>query len=158
MQCPTCSSLLPVGVLWCPICFGNVSFPQIGKLATPTRRLCAYLIDWTTTTIVGVAMGFGRTLEGEARTAAVLFVLAAYLVVLAAFLARGTTLGKRLLGLYVFKGDGKKAGFFRMFLREGIGKSISLGLLGLGALWIIWDKENRTWHDMLLKTHVVKVK
>ncbi len=62
-----------------------------------------------------------------------------------------------ILGLYVYRYDGKRAGFFRMFLREGIGKAISTVVLWLGLLWILWDKEKQGWHDKILSTHVVEI-
>lgn len=62
-----------------------------------------------------------------------------------------------LLGLYVYRYDGKKAGFFRMFLREGIARSISGFVFFLGLLWKLWDKERQGWHDKILSTHVVEI-
>ena len=29
--------------------------------------------------------------------------------------------------------------------------------LGIDLLWPLWERENRTLHDLLLKTHVVRV-
>ena len=34
---------------------------------------------------------------------------------------------------------------------------VSWTVFGLGFLWSLWDKQNRTWHDMASKTKLIKV-
>lgn len=65
------------------------------------------------------------------------------------------TIGKRLLGLRVTDKNGRPLTRGRSFGRN-VAKLISYIPLGLGFLWAIWSKHNRTWHDMLAKTLVVK--
>jgi len=157
LRCSACNSLLSADVRWCPVCFRNVSFPQIGKLATPSRRLGAYLIDNAIAVGLQLPLGIALEIGSRAIIAASLLIFAIFFLAYLILLARATTPGKVLLGLYVYRYDGKKAGFFRMFLREGIGKSISGAVFLLGLLWVLRDKERQGWHDKILKTHVVEV-
>jgi uncharacterized RDD family membrane protein YckC len=69
---------------------------------------------------------------------------------------RGTTPGKRALGMYVVKEDGQRAGFGTMLLREWVGRAISGLVFGLGYLWILFDKDRQAGHDKLASTYVVE--
>lgn len=51
--------------------------------------------------------------------------------------------------------EGNFPGFWRMILRELIGKSVSSLFLGLGYFWAIWDKDGQAWHDKISGTVVV---
>jgi uncharacterized RDD family membrane protein YckC len=48
-----------------------------------------------------------------------------YVVWALVLFARGTTPGKNMLGMFVMKEDGRRAGFGTMLIREWIGKLIS---------------------------------
>lgn len=43
--CPSCNSEVLAGVRWCSICHSNVINPDLGHLASPGKRLGAYLLD-----------------------------------------------------------------------------------------------------------------
>ena len=74
-------------------------------------------------------------------------------------LSKGMTPGKWLLGEKVVeKLTGNFPGFWRMILRETIGKFVSGIFLGLGYFWAIWDKDNQAWHNKITGTVVVKRK
>jgi len=78
-----------------------------------------------------------------------------YLAVVFVMWTTGQTPGKRLLALQVVKADTlRPAGFWRMMLRETIGKMIS-GFCLLGYLWGIIDRDNQCWHDKIASTLVV---
>jgi hypothetical protein len=66
------------------------------------------------------------------------------------------TPGKWLLNIYVIDEAGDPAGFFRMLVREWIGKPISMFVFCLGYLWILVDQDNQGWHDKLVDTYVVE--
>jgi len=68
----------------------------------------------------------------------------------------GQTLGKRLVGVRVIDGYGQALGLGRSTLRL-VAFIPSLGLAGLGVLWIGFDRERRALHDRLADTHVVRV-
>ncbi len=65
----------------------------------------------------------------------------------------GQTIGKAVLGLEVVK-DGKLLTWKEVVFREFIGKAVSAFLFGLGYLYVLKDKKNRAWHDMLAGTQV----
>jgi len=69
--------------------------------------------------------------------------------------AQGLSPGKLILGMRVIKTTGERAGFWRMVLRETIGKFCSAIVFYLGFLWIIWDKNQQGWHDKIADTLVV---
>jgi uncharacterized RDD family membrane protein YckC len=65
------------------------------------------------------------------------------------------TLGKRALGLSVGDYSGQRLSLKASFIRN-FGKLISLSILGLGFLWILFNKERQGWHDKMAKTLVVR--
>lgn len=163
--CPVCKSDVPAGSRWCAICHSNVTNPAVGRLASPGKRLGAYFLDWVIPLgalafIFGVG-GLGVAASGERAggtvgrvLAMVLFIV--YVVWAIRLFAHGTTPGKRALGMYVVKEDGRPAGFATMLFREWIGKWISGLILGLGYRWILIDKEKQAWHDKLASTYVAE--
>ena len=91
-----------------------------------------------------------------AATGLLLFVLlgAAYLVLFHA--GAGQTIGKRLVGVRVIEGYGQPRGLGRAALRT-LALIPSVGLVGLGVLWIGFDRERRALHDRLADTLVIHV-
>jgi uncharacterized RDD family membrane protein YckC len=69
----------------------------------------------------------------------------------------GQTVGKRALGIRVidFRAGGP-IGYGRGLLRN-VAKLLSGLVFLLGYLWMLWDRENQTWHDKLATTVVVPV-
>ena len=84
-----------------------------------------------------------------------LLLLLGYAVWALMLFARGTTPGKKLLGMRVVREDGRPAGFFIMLIREWIGKAISSMVFSLGFIWILIDRDKQGWHDKLVSTYVV---
>lgn len=67
----------------------------------------------------------------------------------------GQTPGKRALSIRVV--DARTGGRIdptRAFLRY-IGRIISGLAIGIGYLWMLWDREKQTWHDKIATTYVV---
>jgi uncharacterized RDD family membrane protein YckC len=64
----------------------------------------------------------------------------------------GQTLGKKAVGIKVqgVQGDWGKA------IVRTLMKIVSAAPLGLGYLWMLWDKDGQTWHDKVAGTQVVK--
>jgi uncharacterized RDD family membrane protein YckC len=86
---------------------------------------------------------------------------ALYLAVSVAYFAyfeggeTGQTLGKRALGIRVIDfSSGGPIGYGRGVIRY-IGKVLSSLALGIGFLWMLWDREKQTWEDKLATTVVV---
>lgn len=69
----------------------------------------------------------------------------------------GGTIGKLLTGTRIVNPEGKKVNFYRAFFRNHIGYMISASLFWIGFIWILIDKERRSWHDQIANTYVVKV-
>jgi uncharacterized RDD family membrane protein YckC len=158
--CRNCGTPLAPGAKWCGNCHASAIPGVYGTLATPARRLGAYLLDWV---IPFVAIGAGAgivaaaTHSGEAAGITAGMMTLAYIVWSGMLFARGTTPAKNALGMDVIDETGHVAGFGRMFVREWIGKLIiSHMVMCLGLLWIFIDKDRQCWHDKLVNTYVVK--
>jgi uncharacterized RDD family membrane protein YckC len=68
---------------------------------------------------------------------------------------RGRTVGQRLLGLRVIDEDGEPPGLAAVALRT-CALPVGLFLMGLGVLWIAFDREARGFHDHVSGTFVVR--
>src|SRR4051794_39251310 len=68
----------------------------------------------------------------------------------------GRTVGKLAVGIRVVDADGRPIGFGRALLRETIVKWVLSFTIVLVPLWPLWDRENRTLHDMVVSTRVVR--
>ncbi len=67
----------------------------------------------------------------------------------------GATPGKKLLAIKVIKTDGSALSYGTAVIRE-LSYLVSIVPLGLGFLWVAWDKNKQGWHDKLAQTYVVK--
>jgi len=77
---------------------------------------------------------------------------------------RGQTPGKQLLGMYMMRSGGTRAGgAFHYFFRDGVVKGVlftlltlvTLGIVGLlAALWCLWDKNHQCLWDKVAGTYV----
>ena len=153
----------------CPVCKGAVMseshyfhrcdqfLPDTERLiraAGVGRRVNGWLIEsllWTVVimvpTIINAAAGTPGLL--------VVVVPVAWLVFHLILWTRGLTPGRLILGDQVVDTRGVRAGFWRMALRETIGKFISGIVFGLGFFWILEDKDQQGWHDKIAGTLVV---
>jgi uncharacterized RDD family membrane protein YckC len=96
-----------------------------------------------------VVMAFGGLLS--------MVLLFAYLAVVFVMWTQGQTPGKRLLGLRVLQLEtGQPATFWRMALRDIIGKWLSGAICYLGYIWAFLDANKQGWHDKIAGTIVVK--
>jgi uncharacterized RDD family membrane protein YckC len=66
----------------------------------------------------------------------------------------GQTLGKKLFGIRVISSRGQAPGPVLASVRFAA-MGLSLGLLGLGWLWCIFDRERRALHDHLSGSYVI---
>lgn len=67
----------------------------------------------------------------------------------------GSSVGKRVFGLKVVDADGHPPGWSTAAGRQ-VEQLVSLAVFGLGCLWMLWDDEQRTWHDRWSGTVVVR--
>ncbi|BBY18458.1 RDD family protein [Mycolicibacterium litorale] len=63
----------------------------------------------------------------------------------------GWTLGRALVGIRVVRRDGGEAGLGRLLLRE-LAHLLDTAGLFVGWLWPLWDRRNRTFADLLVRT------
>jgi uncharacterized RDD family membrane protein YckC len=69
----------------------------------------------------------------------------------------GQTFGKRALNIRVVDFDtGGPIPMGRAMLRSLV-RSLISGILLLGYLWMLWDPQQQTWHDKIVRTTVVPV-
>lgn len=156
--CAHCGGRLSRNALWCATCQKSTLEHVGATLASPAKRLAAHLFDMMAPS-VGTGLVAGLITHGFDRfgfkplSTAVLLVWAVWSMLL---FSNGMTPGKWLLNIYVIDEAGDPAGFFRMVIREWIGKPISMLIFCLGYLWILIDQDNQGWHDKLVDTYVVE--
>ena len=118
-------------------------------------RLAAAVIDGILLFIVNLLVGFLLGLAGSPLSILVNLLIGwAYHVGFIA--AKGQTIGKMAVGIQVVDNQGNIPGIGAVLLRETIGKFLSGIAIGLGYLWVVWDKEKRGWHDHIAGTYVVR--
>ncbi len=159
MNCPCCSKEVVADRLFCHWCEAFIPNPSVGKKSGLFRRLLAHIIDPIVATILysilsSIFVGiFGHGGGGIA----IIIVTIGYAVFFCWFLSKGMTLGKWLFREKVVeKLTGNYPGFWRMVLRETLGKGISAIVFCLGFFWAMWDKDNQAWHDKIAGTVVVR--
>lgn len=118
------------------------ALPRAGLLV----RIAALAID---ALVVGIVVALAHALAP-----AFLLVLAGYGAVL--WRIRGTTIGGTVFGLRVVRSDGRAVDWTTAVLRA-LGCFLSLLPLGLGFLWIAFDRDRQAWHDKVAGTIVLRV-
>lgn len=122
-------------------------WPRFGALSID---LCLQATIWFALLVVAAALGSGL-LAG-------IFTLAVQPVYYIAFWsAEGRTPGYRATGLQLIQEDGRKPSIALSTLRY-LGLLLGALCLGLGALWMLWDRQGQTWHDKLASTTVVNMR
>jgi uncharacterized RDD family membrane protein YckC len=99
--------------------------------------------------------------DGGALGGGIAIIAIGYLLIMFIFvrmLAKsGQTWGRRIANVKVIRADnGQQPGWGRAIGRVLFASFISGQCCYLGYLWMLWDKDKRTWHDMVAGTRVVK--
>ncbi|MCU1719530.1 RDD family protein [Pseudomonas sp. 5P_3.1_Bac2] len=68
----------------------------------------------------------------------------------------GQTLGMQVWGIRVQNSDGSAISLWQALLRFLVAVPSWLAC-GLGYLWLLWDKDKRTWHDKYSDSQVVQL-
>lgn len=170
VYCSTCGRENAPGARFCENC-GAVLDPQAGGPSYAPGmsyfddgsqvveymgfwiRLAALLIDLILLVIVNLLVTFalGESLITSLLNLAINW---GYAVIMIAW--RGQTVGKMMVGIQVVDRQGNIPGIGTVLLREVVGKFLSGIALGLGYLWVAWDREKRGWHDHIAGTYVVR--
>jgi uncharacterized RDD family membrane protein YckC len=101
------------------------------------------------------ALSESGTLDGDPLLSTIL------LFVLFGFFAKfwthsGQTLGMQVWGIRVQNADGSGISLWQALLRFVV--SIGSWLcVGLGFIWMLFDKQNRSWHDMYSNSQLVRI-
>ena len=69
----------------------------------------------------------------------------------------GWTLGRALFGIAVKRPDGSAAGLWWRLAVRDLAHLLDTAALFVGWLWPLWDRRNRTFADLLLRTEVQQV-
>ena len=69
----------------------------------------------------------------------------------------GQTLGMRTWKLKLISKDGSNVSWDQAFIRC-FTALVSWGAFGLGFLWVLFNKEKKTWHDMASNTILIQLK
>lgn len=84
------------------------------------------------------------------------FVLLWFLYSISFILACSATPGKLLLGMQIVDACSEEPpAWWRIVVRETVGKIMSALFFSLGFLWIAFDASKRGWHDYISGTQVV---
>lgn len=124
------------------------------------HRFAAFIIDVIIiSAVIGTLNAVGVIDLGDPSTTdqvlEATITLGYYILLTAAF---GATLGKMALGMRVVDESGQNAGFFKVLIRETIGKFVSALALFIGFIWILFDDKRQGWHDKIGGTSVVKAR
>lgn len=100
--------------------------------------------------IIGSAQGFRDSVWAPFLAVLLYGVIVAFLIAW-----KSQSIGKKAYNLKVFRDNGEKLGFFYALLRFFV--FLVCGAFLVGILSPLWRKDKKAWHDLLLKTRVVKV-
>ncbi len=154
--CPRCGSVNEPGSAYCfscglPLDERTAPAPSFaaGVPAGFWIRVLALVIDGVILGVVGIVV----TLV----TLGILEIILGAVYYTVAVSAWSTTIGKRLLGLYVLRPDGSKVGPGRAFARYWA-YAASTFLLFVGYLMVAFREDKRALHDLMCNTVVVRRK
>ena len=111
----------------------------------------AFLVYACLTALESALVGAGVYIQFELSLAVV---AASYAVVGVGW--KGRTIGKALCGLAVQTPSGEHLGFTHALVRETLGKALSALPLFLGFFWAGFRRDGRAWHDIVVRTRVVR--
>lgn len=124
------------------------------------KRFIAFIIDGLISGVVAKLLEYfiisGFHFQKPVMISITSYFLVAVFYWVALTYLMGATPGKKIMGLRIVRKDHSlDVGLGQLLLRETIGRALSIAPLGLGYLWVSWDKERRTFHDMVSGTRVV---
>ena len=115
--------------------------------ASFTDRLAAFVLD---AILVGITIGLLDPLDGETFVPVFLAYRFGF------WTWKGATVGGIICQLRLTRIDGTRVGPAEALVRS-LASIFSIGVLGIGCLWVLRDAEQQAWHDKIAGTFVVKV-
>lgn len=116
-------------------------------------RAGALLVDGI---ILGILQQIIKLIFGTGNFVTLLLLVLGWIYTVFMLTNYQATLGKMAVGLHVERVNGEKIGFWRACLREIIGKSLSILILGIGYFMVGWTQKKQGLHDMVADTIVVE--
>ena len=104
-------------------------------------------------TVVSKALGYEEFVRLTPAQAASLFYVICFLYYSHSWRKGGQTIGMKAWRIYLTTQDGSHIRLSHCMLRSATGL-FSLVLFGAGYLWMLIDKQQRTWHDMASLTRI----
>lgn len=119
----------------------------------------AFLYKLTLMAIIGEArlraLSDSGSLDGDPLLSTLLFLV--LFGFFATFWTRaGQTLGMQVWGIRVQNADGSRISLVQALLRFMIAIGSWL-CVGLGFIWVLFDKQNRSWHDLYSGSQLVRL-
>ncbi len=125
------------------------------------RRLAALFYDsllllgvWFIASAIPLFFTHGETLKGNNPLFTLYMIIVTMLFFGWFWRHGGQTLGMRAWRLRIEHEDGGVISWAQVLLRC-LAAVPSLALGGLGYWWMLWDRENRSWHDRFSHTRIV---
>lgn len=172
VACPRCNRISEPGSLFCFSC--GLPLDDLESAATRSvvdhasqragfgRRFWGWLIDLVVLTAVQMVFiaawpGFDEYFASDTglHWVDLLSLVVSVLYYTAAVSVWATTIGKRLLGVYVLRPDGSKVGPGRALARYFAG-ILSMLIFGVGYLMIALRSDQRGLHDLICDTVVIR--
>lgn len=124
------------------------------KSAPMKRRVLAFMLDKSIVFVLSflVSQSFSAKVPFIAN-----FIIIPFLYWVFLPMKFDATPGKTILGLRIVRfDDNLKPSWKQMIMRESVGRWCSLLVVGMGYIWCLFNKEKRTWHDLMSNTHVIE--
>lgn len=138
----------------------------MNNLASPWKRLVAFIIDGLLTMVLGLYIF--SFVAGSSEISMIMNNLLIFIIYL--FIGGtlwtlvntiltsklGGSIGKLITGLTIVNHEGNNISFWRAVLRNYVGYYISSLVVWLGFIWVWKNKEHQGWHDMIANTYVIE--
>lgn len=106
-------------------------------------------------TALALLAGFDQVSAGK-DPLFTLYLVAVWFLYLAWFWHRGgMTVGMRTWHVAIEREDGQRPGWGQCLVRF-LTSFVSAACIGLGFAWSLFEPQNRTWHDLLSRTRLVR--
>ena len=126
----------------------RLGFPETGpgSVSSVGRKAVALMIDWLTAVVI--AKSLGQSMDPSQSSLLVLEIFAAQ-VILSTALA-GASFGQRILGIGVMTIDKKRLPIPRILIRTA--------LICLVIPAVVYDRDNRGYHDKAVNSVVIRTR
>jgi uncharacterized RDD family membrane protein YckC len=134
-------------------------------LASVGLRYGAFLLDYILTMLLpAITVSLALIFKRAVPTASYMILVSGYIATVGLLVLNwvylcgnhGQTIGKRIIGIRIIRADGSRMSYRTAAIRHFVGYPLALFCLGLGLLWMLWDRKQQGWQDKLAGTLVVK--